>query len=149
VLRAELFGGAIAGDAPFFEQYYVSDFSDFLAARVLELDVDRRPPPNFLGTSIAEVRRGHYAVKLGLEYRIPLYRGRRSIYGIDFFASAGIFALASRRDLEHPPRNYSGAALLPVDLTSNLGVRVDTSAGGFTFAFSNILGFIPVREAVE
>ncbi|HEV8246092.1 MAG TPA: BamA/TamA family outer membrane protein, partial [Polyangiaceae bacterium] len=30
VLRLELFGGAISGNAPFFEQFYVGDFSDFL-----------------------------------------------------------------------------------------------------------------------
>jgi outer membrane protein insertion porin family len=146
VLGLELFGGGITGSAPFFEQYYIGDFSDFLAGRLLQLNFDRRPPPNFLGTAIAEVRRGHYAAKLSGEYRIGLYRGRRSVFGIDFFASAGVFALAGQHDLERPVPNYSGAASFPLDLTANLGVRMDTSAGGFTFAFSNILGFIPVRE---
>ncbi len=89
VVKLELFGGAIAGDAPFFEQFYVGDFTDFLPDRVLDLNFDRRPPPNFLGTDIVEVRYGKYAFRLGGEYRVPLYRGRRSIYGIDFFGSAG------------------------------------------------------------
>jgi outer membrane protein insertion porin family len=146
VLRLEMFGGAISGYAPFFEQYYVGDFSDFLPDRVLGLNFDRRPPPNFLNTDIAEVRYGDYAAKLGAEYRIPLYRGHRSVYGIDFFGSAGIYAVAHRRDFEHPPRGYSRWQLVPVDLTANLGFRMDTSAGGFAFAFSNVLGFIPVRR---
>ncbi len=146
VVRLELFGGAITGDAPFFEQYYVGDFSDFLPGRVLGLNFDRRPPPNFLDTSIVEVRYGHYAGKIGGEYRIPLYRGHRSVYGIDLFGSAGIYAVAHRRDIEHPPRGYSKLQLIPVDLTANVGFRMDTSAGGFTFAFSNVLGFIPVRR---
>lgn len=145
VVRMELFGGAISGDAPFFEQYYVGDFSDFLASRALGLNFDRRPPPNILGTAIAEVRRGHYAAKVGGEYRVPLYRGRSSVYGIDFFTSAGAFAIASRSDIEDPPANYSGAAAIPVDVTANLGFRMDTAGGGLTFAFSNILGFIPAR----
>ena len=149
VFRLEVFGGAISGDAPFFELYYIGDFSDFLAGRVLQLNFDRRPPPNFLGTAIAEVRRGHYAAKLSAEYRIPLYRGTRSVYGIDLFTSAGIWGMATRHDLEKPVPNYSGAALIPVDLTANLGVRMDTSAGGFTFAFSNVLGFVPVRGESE
>ena len=34
---------------------------------------------------------------------------------------------------------------IPVDLTANFGVRMDTSAGGFVFALSNVLSFIPVR----
>ncbi|HOU90663.1 MAG TPA: BamA/TamA family outer membrane protein [Polyangiaceae bacterium] len=143
VVRLELFGGAITGPAPFFEQYYVADFSDFLASRVLGLSLDRRPPSNFLGTAIAEARRGHYAARVGGEYRVPLYVGHRSVYGIDAFLSAGLYALASQHDLDDPSSLYRGAARFPVDLTGNLGLRMDTSAGGLTFAFSNVLGFIP------
>src|SRR5690606_22957261 len=117
VVRLELFGGVITGDAPFYEQYYIGDFSDFRPGRMLGLAFDRRPAPNFLDNSIVEIRYGHYAAKLSSEYRIPLYRGSRSVYGIDLFASAGIFALASQQHIEHPPRGYSRAALIPIDLT--------------------------------
>ena len=145
VLRLEMFAGAISGNAPFFEQYYVGDFSDFLPSRILGVNFDRRPPPNFLGTDIVEVRYGKYAFKLAGEYRVPLFRGHRSIYGIDFFASMGIYGVAGTRDITSPPIGYSGLARVPVDLTGNFGFRMDTSAGGFVFAFSNVLGFIPVR----
>jgi outer membrane protein assembly factor BamA len=145
VLRLELFGGAIAGNAPFFEQYYVGDFSDFLPSRVLGVNFDRRPAPNFLGTDIVEVRYGQYAFKIAGEYRVPLFRGRRSIYGIDFFASMGIYGVASAQDIKSPPVGYSGLSQIPVDLTGNFGFRMDTSAGGFVFAFSNVLGFVPVH----
>jgi outer membrane protein assembly factor BamA len=149
VLKLQLFAGAISGDTPFFEQFYVNDFSDFRPGRVLGLNFDRRPPPDLLNTSIVEVRRGHYAGKLGFEYRIPLYRGRRSVYGIDLFGSAGLYALASHHDLRDPPRGYSGFSRIPVDLTANLGFRMDTSAGGFVFAFANALGFIPALSEDE
>ncbi|HET7541892.1 MAG TPA: BamA/TamA family outer membrane protein [Polyangiaceae bacterium] len=145
VLRLELFAGAISGNAPFFEQYYVGDFSDFLPSRILGVNFDRRPPPNFLGTDIVEVRYGKYAAKIAGEYRVPLFRGHRSIYGIDFFASMGIYGVAGTRDITSPPVGYSGFAQVPIDLTGNFGFRMDTSAGGFVFAFSNVLGFIPVR----
>jgi outer membrane protein assembly factor BamA len=145
VLRLEMFAGAIAGNAPFFEQYYVGDFSDFLPSRVLGVNFDRRPAPNFLGTDIVEVRYGQYAFKLAGEYRVPLFRGHRSIYGIDFFASMGIYGVAGKRDIVSPPVGYSGFAQVPLDLTGNFGFRMDTSAGGFVFAFSNVLGFVPVR----
>jgi outer membrane protein insertion porin family len=145
VLRLEMFAGAISGNAPFFEQYYVGDFSDFLPSRILGVNFDRRPPPNFLGTDIVEVRYGKYAAKLAGEYRVPLFRGHRSIYGIDFFASMGIYGVAGTRDITSPPIGYSGLARVPIDLTGNFGFRMDTSAGGFVFAFSNVLGFIPVR----
>jgi outer membrane protein assembly factor BamA len=145
VLRLDLFAGAIAGEAPFFEQYYVGDFSDFLPNRVLELNFDRRPPPDLLQTAIGEVRYGQYAARVGLEYRVPLYRGRRSVFGIDFFGSAGAYAVASESDLTAPNRRYRGIERIPVDVTANFGFRMDTSAGGFVFAFSNVLGLLPVR----
>jgi outer membrane protein insertion porin family len=145
VFRLELFGGAIAGNAPFFEQYYVGDFSDFLPSRVLGVNFDRRPAKNLLGTDIVEVRYGQFAAKIAGEYRIPLFRGHRSIYGIDLFGSAGVYSVAGARDITDPPTGYSGLSRIPVDLTGNIGFRMDTSAGGFVFAFSNVLGFIPVR----
>jgi hypothetical protein len=145
VLRLSAFAGAISGNAPFFEQYYVGDFSDFLPDRVLGVSFDNRSPKNFLGTQIAEVRYGKYAFDANAEYRIPLYRGRHTVFGIDFFGSGGLYSVASERDFTHPPDAYSGFARFPLDLTFNLGFRMDTSAGGFVFAFSNVLGFLPVR----
>jgi outer membrane protein assembly factor BamA len=143
VLRLRLFAGVISGRAPFFERYYVGDLSDFRAARVLGLNVERRLAPNFLHTDVGEVRYGDYAGKIDAEYRVPLYRGRRAIYGIDAFARAGLFLIAGQRDITQPPGGYRGAGLIPVDFTANFGLQVDTSAGGFTFAFANLLGFIP------
>ena len=143
VLRLRLFGGVISGRAPAFERYYVGDLSDFRASRVLGLNVERRLAPNFFGTDVGEIRYGDYAAKFDAEYRIPLYRGTRAIYGIDVFARAGLYFIAGQRDITHPPGGYSGAELIPVDFTANFGLQVDTSAGGFTFAFANLLGFIP------
>ena len=46
VLKLNLFAGGISGNAPFFEQFHVGDFSDFRPDRVLGVNFDRRPPPN-------------------------------------------------------------------------------------------------------
>jgi outer membrane protein insertion porin family len=146
VFSLELFAGAIAGNAPFFEQYYVGDLTDFQPGRLLGLNFDRRPSPNFLGTAIEEVRYAEYALKLNAEYRIPVYRGRRSVYAIDFFGSFGAFGLAGPREVTNPAPKYQGLSRIPVDLTGNLGFRLDTSLGGLTFSFSNVLGFLPVRQ---
>lgn len=146
VVRLEAFAGAIAGSAPFFEQFYVGDFSDFLPDRMLELSPDRRRPPNFLDTDIVEVRYGDYAAKLSAEYRIGVYRGRGSIYGVDLFASGGLYGVATHEDLSDPPSGYQGFRQVPIDLTTNLGLRVDTSVGGITLAFSNLLGLVPARQ---
>lgn len=145
-LKLEAFAGIIAGNAPFFEQYYIGDLTDFRPGRVLGLALDDRPAPDFFGTSIAEVRYGDYAAKLGAEYRIALYRGRRSIYGIDLFTSWGLVTLATSREIRNPPSDLSGFSRFPLDLTANIGFQVDTSVGGFNFSFANLLGFIPLRE---
>ena len=144
VLRLEAFGGALSGDAPVFERFYVADLSDLLPDRVLELNTDRRPAPNFFGTDVAEVRFGEYAAKVQLEHRVPVYRGVRSVYGVDAFTAAGVYGIAARRDIDEPPVGYSGFARVPIDFTFNLGLRIDTKAGGFVFALANPLGFVPV-----
>lgn len=146
VLRLGAYGGGIAGDAPFFEKFYVGDFTDLLPDRVLDLAPDRRQPPNLLGTDIAEVRYGDFAAKLDVEYRVPVYAGRGAVYGVDVFATAGLYGVATRRELTDPPTGYAGARRIPVDLTYNLGVRVDTKIGGITLAFSNLLGLLPARH---
>ncbi|MBI4699804.1 MAG: BamA/TamA family outer membrane protein [Deltaproteobacteria bacterium] len=138
-------GGAIAGAPPFFEKFYVGDYTDLLPGRILGLNPDRRRPPNFLGTDIVEVRYGDYAAKLEGEYRVPLYTGRGAVYGVDFFAATGLYAVATRRDLTQPPSGYEGAERVPVDLTYNLGLRVETYVGGFGLSFSNLLGLLPAR----
>jgi outer membrane protein assembly factor BamA len=143
VLELDAFAGGIFGTAPLFEQYYVGDFSDLLPDRVLGLNFDRRSAPNFLSTDIGEIRYGQYAAELDAQYRIPAYRGHRSVYGVDLFASAGVYAVANPQDITTPPTGYSGFATVPMDLTFNLGIQIETSAGGFTFGLSNFLGFIP------
>jgi outer membrane protein insertion porin family len=146
IFSLELFAGAIAGDAPFFEQYYVGDLTDFQPGRLLGLAFDRRSAPNFLHTTIGQVRYAEYALKLNTEYRIPVYRGRRSVYGIDVFASFGAFALAGPREVNRPAPGFKGLQRIPMDLTGNIGFRLDTSLGGFVFTFSNVLGFLPVAQ---
>jgi outer membrane protein assembly factor BamA len=149
VLRFQMFAGAMTGSVPFFEQYYVGDFSDLLPDRMLALNVDRRPSRDFLGTAIREVRYGQYAAQLAGEYRFPVYRGHRSVFGIDLFLSAGVFSVAHRRDLVDPAPIYRGWRRIPVDLTFNAGFRMDTSAGGIVFSLANVLGLLPATGGKE
>jgi outer membrane protein assembly factor BamA len=146
VVRLETFAGGIGGDAPFFEKFYVGDFSDLLPDRILGLAPDRRQPPNLLGTDIVEVRYGDFAGKIEGEYRIPLYTGKSGVYGIDVFTAVGLYAVAGERELSDPPPGYHGFSRVPIDLSYNLGLRVDTSLGGLTLAFSNLLGLIPASR---
>jgi outer membrane protein assembly factor BamA len=142
-VQAEI--GVIAGDPPFFEKFYVGDYTDLLPDRILGLSPDRRQPPNIMGTDIAEVRYGDYAARLAAEYRIPLYRGHGSVYGIDSFVGAGLYGAATKRELDDPPSGYQGAERIPIDFTYNLGLRIETYVGGFSIAFSNLFGLLPAQ----
>ncbi len=145
VLALDAFVGAIFGNAPIFERFYVGDLTDLLPDRVLDLNFDRRPAPNYLNTDIVEIRYGNYAAKINAEYRIPVYRGTRSIYGVDLFGSFGVFGLANEEDFVARARGYQGFGTVPIGLSFNAGLRIDTQAGGFTIGLSNLLGLIPVR----
>ena len=145
VLHLEAFAGVVSGNAPLFERFYVGDLSDLLPDRALDLTFDRRAAPNFLSTDIVENNYGNYAAEIDLEYRVPLYRGTRSIYGVDLFGSFGIYGLANASNFTQYPLRYSGFATVPVDLTFNAGLRIDTQAGGFVLGLANLVGLIPVR----
>lgn len=147
VLKLEAFVGAIVGEAPLFEKYNVGDLSDLLPDRVLGLNFDRRTAPSLLGTQVKEVRYGQYAARATVEYRLPIYRGQKSIYGVDLFASTGLYALADHADLARPARGYTGLARVPLDVNFNGGLRVWSNAGAFSIGVSNWIGFLPVRGA--
>ncbi|MFO0593085.1 MAG: BamA/TamA family outer membrane protein [Polyangiaceae bacterium] len=149
VLRFDAFAGGLFGDAPFFEKFYVGDFTDLLPDRVLDLAPDRRRPPSYLGTDIREVRYGDFAARIEAEYRVPIYTGHGSIFGVDVFARGGLYSVATRRQFVDPPTGYVGAQRVPLDLTYNVGLRVDTQIGGLTLAFSNLLGLIPTHAGTS
>ena len=137
--------GVVHGDAPFFERFYVGDFAEALPGRILGINPDRRQPPNLFNTAIEEVRYGDYAARLLTEYRVELYKGHSSIYGIDLFGRVGLYSVMSHRDLTDAATGYEGPARAPIDLTYNLGLRIETEVGGFSLGFSNLLGLLPAR----
>ncbi len=151
VVHLQAYAGGVFGNAPLFERFYVGDLSDLLPDRVLDLKFDVGLAPNLLGTDVVETSYGNYAAKVDAEYRIPLYRGVRSIYGIDFFGSLGLYGLADDSDFVARPRGYSGFSAVPIDLTFNAGLRIDTQAGGFVFGLSNLfgLGILPIRGQTQ
>ncbi|MBI2894606.1 MAG: BamA/TamA family outer membrane protein [Deltaproteobacteria bacterium] len=146
VLKLDVFGGLIVGDAPVFEQFFVGDLSDLVPSRILDIAFDERSAPNLLGTTVAEMRYEDIAGRVGLEYAVPLHRSRSIVYGVDFFAGVGLYALASMDDLVLPPSGYDGPAKLPIDVTFDLGFRVDTEIGVFGLSFSNLIGLVPFRQ---
>jgi outer membrane protein insertion porin family len=143
VLSPGVFAGMVFGYSPFFYRFYASDLSDLIPSRVLELNLDHRGPHNLLGTSIKEMRMADLAAKLDLEYSLTAYKGGGGIQQIQAYARAGIYALSNIRDVRVAIQGYHGWTLLPVDLTFDLGIRMDTSVGLFQLGFSTLMGFLP------
>lgn len=131
--------GAIVGRAPFFDQFFVADLNLLLPPRVLGLNFSTLPSHGALGDAITEHRYDDYAARLLVDYAVPLVRRRNGfIYRGDAFVAAGVFAMASAGDLRSRDRSFSSA--VPIDLTADLGIRLDTYIGIFNLSVANVLG---------
>jgi outer membrane protein assembly factor BamA len=149
-IRLGLFAGFIMGDAPFFDQFFVGDFSAFIPSRVLGLNFAHLHP-SLLDTSVQEMRYEDLAGSINLEYSIPFYRGHGFFYGVNGFVGVGLFAIASREDLRTDPQGYQGYEVVPMDLTADLGIKVDTEIGVLVLSLGNLFRLIPRvgKEAAE
>ncbi len=136
-LGFHLFAGAIAGNAPYFDQFFIGDLNLLLPRRALGINFSTQPSPSLLGTSIASHRYDDFAGRLLVEYAVPVWRRRGFIYGGDAFVAVGLLGMASRGDFIPP--GTSGLRALPIDLTGDLGLRLDTSVGIFTLSIANAL----------
>ncbi len=141
-LRLGLFAGVIFGEAPFFYRFHLSDLSDFIPSRVLEMELDRRPAPNLLGTAIEVMRAEPLAARVDLEYTYHFHRGRGFFRSAAFYGLLGLYGLAGFEELRVPVPGYGGLARAPVDLTADVGVRAATPIGVFQFGLSTLLGFV-------
>ena len=133
-LGLHLLGGAIAGDAPYFDQFYIGDLNVLLPRRALGMSFSTLPSHDLLHTSIAGHRYDDYAGRILLEYAIPIWRRRGFVYGGEAFAAAGVLGMTSDGD----PAVTSWHTL-PIDLTGDLGLRLDTYIGIFTISIANAL----------
>jgi outer membrane protein assembly factor BamA len=135
------FIGAVFGAAPYFDRFFVGDLNLLLPPRVLGLNFSTLPSRDLLGSAIEEHRYDDYAGRVMVEYAVPLIRRRGFVYRGDAFVAIGVFAMASDGDLRARDRSF--ASSLPVDLTADLGVRLDTYIGIFNLSVANALGRIP------
>jgi hypothetical protein len=136
-LGVHLLGGAIVGDAPYFDRFFIGDLNLLLPRRALGMNFSTQPSRNLLGTSIAGHRYDDYAARVLVEYAIPVWRRKGVVYGGDFFAAVGLLGMASDGDLS-PPGGLTWSKL-PIDLTGDIGLRLDTYVGIFTVSIANAL----------
>ncbi len=158
VVRTGLYAGAVFGRAPFFYKFFATDLSDLEPSRLLGLNLDHRPAPNLFGlaqcgrafddscgTAVAQVRQEELAARVDVEYSWPFARGRNGfVKGGDVFGLVGLYSLADPDDLRVAIPCYQGLARLPIDLTLDIGVRLDTQAGVFQLGLAKLF-WLPVQ----
>lgn len=141
IFGVHTFAGALFGEAPLFDRFFVGDMNLFLPPRAFGQNFSTQPSRDFLGTAIAGHRYDNFAGRVLVEYAVPLWRRHRLIYSGDAFIALGAFGMGSKGAFRDPQR--SGLAAWPIDITGDLGVRLDTMIGVFTLSFANALGRIP------
>ena len=135
-LGLHLFAGGIVGDPPYFDRFFVGDLNLLLPRRALGINFSTLSR-DLLDTTIAHHRYDQYAGRLLVEYAVPIWRRKGFIYGGDAFVAAGLFGMASVGDFRPP--GTSGFHSLPIDLTGDLGIRLDTYVGIFTISIANAI----------
>ena len=141
VLSFNVGGGVVFGKAPFFEKFFVGDFNDLVPSRALGLNFSTLPSRDIFGTAISSKRYEEFAVRASMEYIVPWFRGGRFFYGGDFFVDVGLIMLTSRKELQVRDQDLSGS--IPIDMTLDAGLRLDTRVGVFRLSIGNGLGRIP------
>ena len=136
-LGFHVFAGAIGGDAPYFDRFFVGDLNLLLPRRALGINFSTQPSPNLFNTNIAHHRYDNYAGRLLVEYAVPIWRHHGLVYGGDAFVAVGLLGMASDGDLSAP--GPVSARTLPIDVTGDLGLRLDTYVGVFTISVANAL----------
>jgi outer membrane protein insertion porin family len=130
-LGLHVFGGAIGGDAPYFDRFFIGDLDLLLPRRALGINFSTQPAPNFLGTSIDSHRYDDFAGRLLVEYAVGIWRHKGFVYGGDAFVAVGLVEMGDEDELT--------SSSPPIGLTGDLGLRLDTYVGVFTISIANVV----------
>jgi outer membrane protein insertion porin family len=129
-------GGILFGDPPPFDRFFPGDLNPLMTPRPLDLVVSTAAPFDVFDTGADERPSGNVflAGRVEYAYRI-LENSSRLLYGGQLFVTVGALGLG-----EHD----GDRAGLGVDLTANLGIRLDTQIGLFELSLGNGLGRLPL-----
>ncbi len=141
IISPQFFGGVVFGEAPFFEKFFIGDLNELVPSRALGLNFSTLPSRDFFGTAIDSKRYEEFALRAAVEYIVPWFRGGSNIYSGDFFLNVGVLFLTSKTNLRLRDRPLKES--IPIDLTINAGLRLDTRVGIFRLSLGNALGRIP------
>ncbi|MCA9558302.1 MAG: hypothetical protein H6704_16305 [Myxococcales bacterium] len=138
VLRWDAKAGAVLGDAPFFERFFIGDLHPYIPPRALGLNFARRRGPNLVDGTIVEQRYERLAGRVGAEYRIPLGGGPRTeTYGVEFFVGGALLSLGSPGALREV--DFVDRRPFPLDVAIDFGLRAETEIGVMGLSVGNLL----------
>lgn len=139
VLRIDSFGGALFGDAPFFEKFFFNDFYSLAPSRIHHLNPSSRGAYDIFGTGASSLSYEDFLVHLALSYAWQPFVRR-----LELFVTVG----ATYADTPSHGRRVLGIASraergdFPVDLSFNLGVRFKTDYGLVGFSLVNVFDLL-------
>jgi len=150
VLRFDLFGGTIVGDAPYHERFFVGDVSSLVASRDLSMSFSARPSPDFFDRGAGDLGYETVMAGAGVEYGVPIMQGPAPFYRVEFFIGTGVFGMTTPGDLPGlraanlgiDALGTSRPTVFPVDLTFDVGFRAETPIGVFGLSFGNGLALV-------
>lgn len=129
--KLDLRMGLIQGDAPFFAKFYFGDTSFF--------SFRDRALPRALGLNFSkETLYDDVMMSAGLEYAYPIFAKQGPIYrSYLFFAANATYTASLEETLGRQERAYGKAWTASFDV----GVKLDTTIGVFTFSVAYLLDF--------
>lgn len=131
VLR--IFGGMIQGQAPFFNQFFFSDFAYFAWNRD---SLPRNAQLNFSESNDYD----DLILSGGAKYSVPLVTGRDLLYRMYVYTGIDSTVTASLDELQEDPTGRGTGGTVP--LSFDLGLEFDTWIGNFTLSLSYIIDLV-------
>lgn len=129
-LNLRLFAGFIQGRAPFFSQFFFRDHAYFA--------VGERSLPRVLGVNFSPANDyDDLLVSVGTDYSFLLQRGHDFLYRTYLYAGVELTAAASLDELQEDLDGRGMGDRFPISM--DVGLRLDTDIGNFTFSVAYIL----------
>jgi outer membrane protein insertion porin family len=132
-LILRLFGGLVQGAAPFFNQFFISDYAYFAFGRD---SLPRNVQLNFSESNDYD----DLIVSVGADYSIPIQEGGDLLYRMFVYGGVDVSATASLNELQEDATGRGTGGHVP--LSFDAGLKFDTWIGNFTLSLSYMLDLV-------
>ncbi len=127
------------GNAPRFLRPHESDYNALAPPRTYGLVLSPVPPPSILRNQPMSAF-GEVGGLLRAEYSFLLFRPKDQVWAGRLFIGAGVWSLANTSVWRNIDDSFSE---IPIDMTFDAGLRVNTKVGVFEITIANAWGRLP------